>query len=107
MENGVATELTDGSSPAGAYGIGVNGSDVIIGGNTTYNGHSVATYWKNGTAVRLGDGSVDSYAGKMAFDNGDTYIVGTSNGSPVFWKNGAMTTLAKKGNGADIVVVPK
>lgn len=73
-KNGVATQLTDGSSYAAANGVAANSSDVVVAGVTTYNGHQVATYWKNGTAARLEDGTSTSYAGSVVLENSDTYI---------------------------------
>jgi hypothetical protein len=49
-----AYSLTDGSNPAGAYGVAVHGSDVYVAGfDSQPSNYGVAVYWKNGVEVPL------------------------------------------------------
>jgi hypothetical protein len=51
-----AYDLSDGTNPAGAYGVAVHGSDVYVAGfeySSAANNYGVAKYWKNGTSVAL------------------------------------------------------
>ena len=71
----------------------------MAGTTATATGPGVATYWKNGTATSLTDGTkyADAYA--IAVDgNGNVYVAGyTSDASgnfmPTYWKNGTATNL--------------
>ena len=58
-KNGAATNLTDGTTQAGANAIAVdNSGNVFIAGSTsTASSDSIATYWKNGTATNLPNGA--------------------------------------------------
>ena len=53
-------------------------TDIYISGSMlSANGQSVATYWKNGVAVKLSDSSLNSLARSIAVrPNGDIYVVG-------------------------------
>jgi uncharacterized protein (TIGR03437 family) len=46
--------LTDGTNPAGAYGVAVHGSDLYVAGfDSQPSNNGVAVYWKNGVRVPL------------------------------------------------------
>ena len=83
-KNGTPVNLTNGtygtysiSSIAVANAILINGSDVYIAGNSiAANGNTVATYWKNGVAVNLTDGSTNSAIMAIAVNNSDVYVAG-------------------------------
>jgi hypothetical protein len=51
-------------------------------------GNRVAAYWHNDSIVTLSDNSVDAYANGIFVDGEDVYVVGSSGGAAVYWKNG-------------------
>ena len=63
----------------------------------------VATYWKNGAATNLTDGTSFAVAGAITIDSsGNVYVAGnttnvsangTSPNTATYWKNGTATTL--------------
>ena len=70
------------------------------------NGHTVASYWKNGTLVRLGDSTVSSVANAISVDGNDVYVAGNMTTSEqitiaVIWKNGVATKLTDGSSEAD------
>lgn len=73
----------------------------VVGFTTGANLNPIATYWKNGIAVRLGDTGANAYsvAYAIAVKGKDVYIAGyTSNGyglaTPTYWKNGMTVTIS-------------
>jgi len=71
------------------------GTDVYVTGNVTAsNSNFVATVWKNGVAITLGDSSVNSYANSIAVSDTNVYIIGSVDGVTKLWKNGVATTLS-------------
>src|SRR5579862_5229368 len=42
------------------------------------NGKTVATYWKNGVATRLGDSTLSSAANEIVVDHNDVYVAGVT-----------------------------
>jgi len=81
----------------------IDGHDVYVGG-VEYVGNSkgVATYWKNGTAVKLSDGTKTEEIRGLTVVDGVVYAVGyeTSVGDntwkPKYWKNGSPVILPAK-----------
>jgi hypothetical protein len=74
----------------------------VVAANT----HSVASYWKNGTLVKLGDSTVSSVANGIAVDGSDVYVVGNMTNSEqittaIIWKNGVATNLTDGTSNAD------
>ena len=56
-------------------------------------GNRVAAYWHNDSIVTLSDNSVDAYANGIFVDGEDVYVVGSSGGAAVYWKNGVERVL--------------
>lgn len=57
------------------------------------NRNYAAAYWHNDSVVVLSDNSVDAYANAIFVDGDDVYVVGSSNGVAVYWKNGVENAL--------------
>lgn len=128
-KNGTSFYL--GGSNTYANSVFVSGSDVYVAGmqedgepvqgyfGTYYK--AVAKYWKNGTEVRLSDGTKDAYATSIAVVGSDVYVAGTVyngtsdlNGSPngiaTYWKNGqaiALTDGTKTAEVSGLVVIKR
>jgi hypothetical protein len=106
-KNGVATKLTDGLSKADsgkavngaiAFAIELKDNDVyVVGITSTVNNRDVATYWKNGIITKLTDGSADAGASDILINKTDVYIVGSSAGNAMYWKNDMAVSLDTKG----------
>jgi len=99
-KNGKAVILNSGNIlAAGGNSIYVDGTDVYVAGSAVYGPGdivgkpSVATYWKNGDAITLGDPSHYSAASFITIHKGDVHVLGTLTidnlDQPVYWKNGA------------------
>jgi hypothetical protein len=93
-KNGVAKNLTDGTSQALVRSIYVKDTDVYVTGAVYRDGLWVATVWKNGLATSLSDGiNGHGYANSVFVLGNDVYVVGESpNSKAIFviklWKNG-------------------
>lgn len=83
--------------------------DVYLAGDViATNGKNVATYWKNGIAVRLADSLSNSRCNSMIVQGNDVYIAGAILGTDddvahyyfgaAYWKNGVVTQLDKGPN---------
>ena len=100
-KNGVAQNLSDGSTNAVAWSVYVFGDDVYVCGHEdNILGFTTAKLWKNGVSVDFRKGasvegiSVDNTLAYSVFiSNGDVYIAGqlgkygSTIPSPVLWKN--------------------
>lgn len=81
-----------------------NDTDVYVVGTTNAtNGYSVATYWKNGLAVKLGDSTENSLGLGIAISGNDIYVVGYEidanyNTTALCWKNGIKINLTNSAN---------
>ncbi len=71
-------------------------ADIYLSGYDFYpNGiYAVATYWKNGVAVHLTDGSTWSEARSIVVSGNDVYVAGRYGDSAVYWKNVVPTVLS-------------
>lgn len=61
MENGVATNLSDGTKNALANAVYVYGNDVYVAGDEDNATVRVAKVWKNGIATSLTDGTKQTF----------------------------------------------
>jgi hypothetical protein len=112
-KNGVPVTLTDGKAGGTVWGLAVSGKDVyavgFVYGNTQVGPNSyviapVATYWKNGAAVSLSDGTRSAVLTAVAVSGGDLYMAGFEAGDEV---NGTAPYLAKVWkNGVPVVLTP-
>jgi len=101
FRNNSETNLTTAAPGAVAWGgIAVNGTDVYVGGLVNLPGLiSVATVWKNGVPVTIGDGILNSNVRALAVKNNNLYVVYTENNSAFtantikLWKNGTTTAI--------------
>ncbi|GLU43120.1 IPT/TIG domain-containing protein [Allomuricauda sp. NBRC 101325] len=93
-KNGVATNLTDGSSFGAASSVYVDGTDIYSCGIVD-NGLPAAVVWKNGDILyELTDGSKYANAQSINMYNGDIYVIGNEElgvdniSNATIWKNG-------------------
>lgn len=82
------------------YSIDVSGNDVYMAGYTSGNvSLGTPTYWKNGTATQLTDGSSYGTAGGIAVNGSDIIVVGFMHNKTsgydvaMYWKNGTQVSL--------------
>ncbi len=74
--------------------------NVYIAGAVSNGTHNVATYWKNGVATQVTDGTKGSFAYAIAVSGNDVYVGGIEDDDPSghgtlkYWKNGIPTTLS-------------
>lgn len=108
-KNGISTDIvTTGLAYANAITV-VNG-DVYLAGNIISGSTSIATYWKNGAAVTLGDGIRNSRANGIAVKGTDVYVAGEVQGVNNFsnyatiWKNGQATTIGTANSEAKAIL---
>ena len=87
-----------------ANDITVSNGNVYVAGTESANSNFVATYWKNGTAIQLGNASINSYATAIVVNNGDVYVAGQSGECAIYWKNGVLMQIAAKGLALAIAV---
>ena len=67
-KNGVATNLTNGTTDAKALSVVVNGTDVYVAGYESNGTNKVAKYWKNGVATNLTNGATNAEARSIFID---------------------------------------
>lgn len=68
----------------------ISSKGVYVAGFERIGNFNVATYWKDGKAVRLADAPVDTQANSITFADGDMYIAGSAGSASlggVYWKN--------------------
>lgn len=65
-KNGQQVFLSDGTNIAHVNGLFLSGNDVYAVGMEAINGSIIGRYWKNGTAVSLGNTGTDVYLYRMA-----------------------------------------
>jgi len=95
-----------------ALAIAVVDSDVYVAGyisdglsnGSIYGRYAVASYWKNGTRVKLSDGKSTAKATGIAVAGSDVYVAGyisnasnSSDTQAVYWKNGTAISLGDRG----------
>jgi hypothetical protein len=106
-KNGVATKLSSGAIYASAEAVTVSNGDVYIAGTKENNANKlVATYWKNGTPVDLGEGK----ANDIFIDGNNVYVAGYMSNdenyyNASYWKNGTITTLSTEESHLNSIVV--
>lgn len=104
-KNEAADTLASGSV---AQSVFVDGNDTYVAGwSWNSAGTPIATYWKNGNAVTLADGTTDTWAKSIVVSGGDVYVAGFAYGNRVdarCWKNGVSQPLASGGATSTIAV---
>jgi hypothetical protein len=109
-KNGAFTDITT-AGPAFISAMAVYNNDVYLAGWELVAGKAVAKYWKNGTAVILGDGVRNSIANGIAIKDNDVYVVGNVQGATnlsdyaTLWKNGQATTIGTINSRAHAIAV--
>lgn len=105
---------TDRTTDSYAYSIAVSGSDVYVAGkgkeyNNNYpNGtNDIAKYWKNGSMIKLTDGSNTASANLIAISGSDLFVAGYESNATnylvaKYWKNGSAVVLSDGSNNAQI-----
>jgi hypothetical protein len=109
-KNGNALDIT---TPGSAYAnaIAVVNGDVYLAGIDISGPKAIATYWKNGVAVALGDGIRNSRANGLAIKGTDVYVAGEVQGAnnisdyATVWKNGSATTIGLQNSRAMAIAV--
>jgi hypothetical protein len=98
-KNGSPTVIHPTVSPSNPF-INTGPGVYVVGSEVTSNGFIVATFWKNGVAVKLTDSASNSEAENILVNGQDIYISGITtspgNVNPVatYWKNGVATKIA-------------
>jgi uncharacterized membrane protein len=101
-KNGIAHNLTDGSTNSFARAIAINGDDIYVAGYIkAAGGGYLAAYWKNGVIKMLNDNPAGSYSAAYAItvNGNDVYIAGNNtningaDGTAILWKNDVATKL--------------
>jgi hypothetical protein len=88
-KNGVATELTDGTTNlARAYAVYVSGTDTYVAGKDGLK----SVLWKNGIATVLSS-ELYSSAYSVFVSGTDVYVAGSTDGLAAIWKNGVAVKL--------------
>jgi hypothetical protein len=72
--------------------------DVYVAGCEYFGNKAIAMYWKNGVAVKLTDGSINTYAASIAVQSDDIYVAGYEKNAAnkciaKYWKNGVAIAL--------------
>ncbi len=101
-KDGVATDLSNGSTDAVANSIYCTDQEVIVAGyQTNATGKKVAVIWKNGVSTDLTDGSSDAeaksvYAASQFF----VMVAGEEAGVARLWQNGALQSFEVQSKGS-------
>lgn len=115
MEERYPTSLGSTIYGSTTSGIAVDGTDVYVAGVQGGPANDVATYWKNGVAYPLTDGTREASVSAITISNGDVYVLGgedggfDSSGNPrpgiaEYWKNGSAVVLSPGFGGTAICV---
>ena len=87
-KNGVGTLLAFNNDNSVATGIAINGSNVYISGNATFNGVSCAVYWKNNIWHPFAGITQNSQATGIVVDSHNNfYISGSDTSGTGYWKD--------------------
>ena len=78
-ENGIETNLSDGTQDAYLQSIFVDMDNIYIVGFENNGTKNVAKIWKNGIATNLSDGTQNASAKSVFVKNNDVYIAGIEN----------------------------
>jgi hypothetical protein len=100
--NSVGTNLPlDETTSTKGNAIAVVGNDIYVAGEGKR-----AMYWKNGVAVKIGNGVSQSSLNAIVIVNNDVYVAGyefnaSAKGVAKYWKNGVAVTLTDGTKGAE------
>jgi hypothetical protein len=109
-KNGIPTDINT-NGEGYPTSIAVSGTDVYVGGYEKVAGKWVATYWKNGTAIHIGDASRHSFVRGMAIKGTTVYATGEQRDAnnisdyAALWTNGSLSIIGKRNSGAKAIVV--
>jgi hypothetical protein len=100
-KNGQPAILSDSSGIDIPSSITVSGGDVYVSGSTQAGSlgqttaNNIGGYWKNGTFMKLTDGTVDCNIDNLVIDGSELYVGywAIGNGQPTYFKNGKSTEL--------------
>lgn len=109
--NGVVSRM-EATGDHAAYSVFVSGSDIYVGGNRQNNtADRCATYWKNGAATDLTDGSLYATVWSIVVAKGVVYAAGyekTADGQKaVLWTDGVATYLPEGTSARSVAVSDK
>lgn len=106
--NGNIKQMTERRIASQANSVFVSGQDVYVAGNRAVNApERAATYWKNGAANDLTDGTNSASLYSLVVADGTVYAAGVDNRKAVLWEGSKRTELPDGSNAASVAVSEK